>query len=324
MLSQRLGERAHIRRDDKLDGNDIVTDEIVEQFNSTALRGVHPQPARPAYGMVHARTARVLRCRRRRLQPGRPPQEPRLPGREDTCRPGTALPDAMQTRLGCELFAEDDGAPHELDPAFGDAARREFLSRISRLAWSLALTLQQLRMHGHEVLPAQPLVQSEELRVSIPVLVGDTAWFWLAPPPTHPLDGLTGGSGDVLQPFFATIKPRQQRDEHARAARQALPPAAPCPARQTSAVLRPRSAGRRHERQAGSHPLSGCGGHLGLGPVLARQLRPASQAVPRPDGPCRQRLERRHAAPRQSPHARPERARGRSRKQPRLPLVLVH
>ena len=37
MLSQRLGERARIWRDDKLDGNDIFADEIVDQFNKTAL-----------------------------------------------------------------------------------------------------------------------------------------------------------------------------------------------------------------------------------------------------------------------------------------------
>ena len=119
----------------------------------------------------------------------------------------------MQATLGYEFFEEDGGAPRELDPAFGDGARQDFLSRISRLAWSLAQSLQQLRaaaaaaaayatgpagaaasvqsarpavylahcgrdlaevreqlatelrMHGHVVLPTQPLPQTEELLV---------------------------------------------------------------------------------------------------------------------------------------------------------------
>ena len=37
MLSQRLGEKARIWRDEKLDGNDVFADEIVEQFAKTAL-----------------------------------------------------------------------------------------------------------------------------------------------------------------------------------------------------------------------------------------------------------------------------------------------
>ena len=37
MLSQRLGEKARIWRDDKLDGNDVFADEIVDQFAKTAL-----------------------------------------------------------------------------------------------------------------------------------------------------------------------------------------------------------------------------------------------------------------------------------------------
>ena len=37
MLSQRLGERARIWRDDKLDGDDVFADAIVEQFTKTAV-----------------------------------------------------------------------------------------------------------------------------------------------------------------------------------------------------------------------------------------------------------------------------------------------
>ena len=213
MLSQRLGERARIWRDDKLDGNDIFADEIVEQFNRTAL-------------LVSILSPRYLRSEwcTRELQEFCAAVERggRLGATNKSwvfkvvktpVDPGTPLPVPMQATLGYEFFEEDGGAPRELDPAFGDWARQEFLSRISRLAWSLAQSLQQLRaaaaaaaadatapagaaaplqfarpavylahcgrdlaevreqlatelrMHGHEVLPTQPLPQTEELLV---------------------------------------------------------------------------------------------------------------------------------------------------------------
>ena len=214
MLSQRLGERARIWRDDKLGGDDIFADEIALQFNKTAL-------------LVSILSPRYLRsewCTRELREFCAAVERGGSLGAANKSRvfkvvktpidPGAALPDAMQTTLGYEFFEEDHGAPRELDPAFGDAARQEFLSRISRLAWSLAQSLQglrglavaaradaadsgasaasaasaapaarpavylahcgrdlsevreqlatELRMHGHEVLPAQPLPMSEE------------------------------------------------------------------------------------------------------------------------------------------------------------------
>ena len=217
MLSQRMGERARIWRDDKLAGDDVFADEIVAQFNKTALlvsilsprylrsewctRELHEFCAAVERGgnLGTANKSRVFKIVKTPLDPG------------------TALPAPIQATLGYEFYEEDGGAPRELDPAFGDEARQEFLSRISRLAWSLAQSLQQLRaltapaaaaaataaanqplataamttpparptvylahcgrdlnevreqlatelrMHGHEVLPTQPLPQSEEL-----------------------------------------------------------------------------------------------------------------------------------------------------------------
>lgn len=208
MLSQRLGERARIWRDDKLAGNDIFADEIVEQFNKTALLVsiISPRYLRSEWctrelrefceaiersgGFTGARKSRVFKV-------VKTPIDPELP-----------LPEVMRAMLGYEFFEDANGTPRELDPAFGDEARQEFLSRISRLAWSLAQTLQQLRalaapaaegaadpvtarkpavflaycgrdlnevreqlatelrMHGHEVLPAQPLPMNEEALVT--------------------------------------------------------------------------------------------------------------------------------------------------------------
>ncbi len=211
MLSQRLGERARIWRDDKLAGNDIFADEIVKQFNKTALLVsiISPRYLRSEWctrelrefceaveragGLTDAHKSRVFKV-------VKTPIDPDLP-----------LPDVMRAMLGYEFFEDADGTPRELDPAFGDEARQEFLSRISRLAWSLAQTLQQLRalaapaapssesaaepvtagkpavflaycgrdlnevreqlatelrMHGHEVLPSQPLPTNEEAVVT--------------------------------------------------------------------------------------------------------------------------------------------------------------
>lgn len=200
MLSQRLGEKARIWRDDKLEGNDIFADEIVDQFPKTALlvsilspryvrsdwctRELHEFCAAAARtgGVTVGNKSRVIKIVKTPV--------------DDVA----ALPEAVQRTLGHEFYALDDGAPKELDPAFGDDARQQFLSKLSSLAWELAKTLQQLaqakpadaaaaagppkpvvfladcgsdlrdareqlaielRTHGHEVLPARQLPSDE-------------------------------------------------------------------------------------------------------------------------------------------------------------------
>lgn len=215
MLSQRLGERARIWRDDKLAGHDIFSDEIVKQFTKTAVLVsiLSPRYLRSEWCTRELREFCAAAERGGRL--GATNKSRVFKVVKTPVDPAALLPDAMQATLGYEFFEEDNGAPRELDPAFGDEARQEFLSRISRLAWSLAQSLQQLRaldpasgadptnpavgntapftaparpavylahcgrdlnevreqlatelrMHGHEVLPTQPLPQSEELLV---------------------------------------------------------------------------------------------------------------------------------------------------------------
>ena len=145
MLSQRLGERARIWRDDKLDGDDVFADAIVEQFTKTAV-------------LVSILSPRYLRsewCTRELREFCAAVERSGKIGGSHKSRvfkvvktpvdAALTLPDVMQATLGYDFWADEDGAPKELDPAFGDQARQEFLSRISRLAWSLAQSLQQLR-----------------------------------------------------------------------------------------------------------------------------------------------------------------------------------
>lgn len=204
MLSQRLGEKARIWRDEKLDGNDVFADEIVEQFAKTALlvsilspRYVRSEwctrelrefceAAAHAGGVTIGNKSRVFKVIKTPFETAAP------------------LPEAVQQTLGYEFYALDHGETQELDPAFGEQARQQFLSKLSRLAWELAKSLQQLaqsrpvasadstgharsvvfladcgrdqrnareqlatelRMHGHEVLPALQLPLAEDALV---------------------------------------------------------------------------------------------------------------------------------------------------------------
>jgi TIR domain len=202
MLSQRLGEKARIWRDEKLDGNDIFADEIVGQFAKTALlvsilspRYVRSEwctrelqefckAAAQSGGVTLGNKSRVFKVIKTPFEQA------------------TVLPEPVQQSLGYPFYALDGDDPKELDPAFGDEARQQFLSKLSSLAWEIAKCLQllaqsvpaqgagpaaaptgsvvfladcgsdlrdvrerlatELRMHGHEVLPAQQLPSSED------------------------------------------------------------------------------------------------------------------------------------------------------------------
>jgi hypothetical protein len=145
MLSQRLGEKARIWRDDKLGGNDIFADEIVDQFARTALlvtilsprylksewctRELHEFCAAAASngGVTVGNKSRVFKVVKTPVDAA------------------AALPEAVQQTLAYEFFAANEAGAIELDPAFGDEARQQFLSKLSGLAWELARILQNLR-----------------------------------------------------------------------------------------------------------------------------------------------------------------------------------
>lgn len=215
MLSQRLGEKARIWRDEKLTGNDVFADEIVDQFANTALlisilspryvrsdwctRELKEFIAKAAHdgGLNIGNKSRVFKVIKTPVEPA------------------AALPESVQNTLGYPFFVDDEGERKELDPAYGDEARQQFLSKLSGLAWELEETLQrlaqteeptegvkpapdrpavfladcgrdqrltreqlaiELRMHGYEVLPTTPLPTTEEqLMPELTALLGRCA-----------------------------------------------------------------------------------------------------------------------------------------------------
>lgn len=200
MLSQRLGEKARIWRDDKLDGNDVFAQEIVDQFAKTALliSILSPRYVRSewctrelrAFCEAAALTGGVTVGNKSRI----------FKVVKTPVDAGAGLPEPVQQTLGYDFFAVEEGDSRELDPAFGEEARQQFLSKLSGLAWQIAKSLQQLaqaqdaraaaapearpivflaecghdlrttrdqlatdlQMHGYEVLPARQLPLTEE------------------------------------------------------------------------------------------------------------------------------------------------------------------
>lgn len=204
MLSQRLGENARIWRDEKLNGNDVFTDEIVDQFAKTALLVsiLSPRYVRSEWCTRELREFCEAAARAGGVTIGNKSRVFKVI--KTPFETAASLPEAVQQTLGYEFYALDHGEPQELDPAFGDQARQQFLSKLSRLAWELAKSLQQLaqskpvagadtteparsvvfladcgrdqrdareklatelRMHGHEVLPALQLPLAEDALV---------------------------------------------------------------------------------------------------------------------------------------------------------------
>lgn len=144
LLSMRLGQTAKIWRDDKLQGNDIFSDEIVQQFAHTAVflsiltprylksewctREVREfcEQAKQSGGVVIDNKARVFKIMKTPVEN----QE--------------FLPPAIKDVLGYEFFSFEDGTPLELDPAYGDKFAQDFNRKVGKLAWDISQLLKQL------------------------------------------------------------------------------------------------------------------------------------------------------------------------------------
>ena len=140
----RLGQAAKIWRDDKLQGNDVFADEIVDQFAQTAVlvsvltprylnsewctREVREfcKRAERSGGVVVDNKARVFKV---------------LKAPVDTQE---SLPAVMKNVLGYEFFTLEDGAPLELDPAYGEKFAQDYNRKVGKLAWDIAQLLKKL------------------------------------------------------------------------------------------------------------------------------------------------------------------------------------
>ncbi|WP_161493211.1 TIR domain-containing protein [Zoogloea sp. LCSB751] len=146
LLSQRLGAPADIWRDDKLRGNDVFSDEILDQLARTALfvsvltprylksewctREITNfcQRAETEHRLVVGNKARVIKVLKLPIDGS------------------GALPEAVGQLLGYEFYEfDEDRTPRELDPAYGDQPRQAFLRKANKLAWDLAAQLEQLQ-----------------------------------------------------------------------------------------------------------------------------------------------------------------------------------
>lgn len=201
ILSQRLGCSAKIWRDDKLQGNDIFSDEITGKLPQTAVlisiltpRYVESEwcsrEAKAFCDAAELTGGLVVNNKSRIVKVIKTPVESEA-----------GLPDAMSGALGYPFYVYRGEAPVELDPAFGDDLIPKLNEKLAVLAWDIAQLLRSLdqseptapeqhennteglivylaecafdgqearaaleanlRLHGHRVLPDSRLPQTE-------------------------------------------------------------------------------------------------------------------------------------------------------------------
>jgi hypothetical protein len=165
MLSMRMGRRAEIWRDQKLQGNDVFADEIVQQFPKTAvlLSVLTPRyvesdwctreikefckAAEQSGGLTLDNKARVIKVIKT-------PVETK-----------GLLPPLLQQMLGYEFYTFVDEAPLELDPAFGPEMAQKYNLKLAKLAWDISRLLKKMNAAAESAaLPssAKPVVYLAE------------------------------------------------------------------------------------------------------------------------------------------------------------------
>ncbi len=140
-LSQRLGEPARLWRDDKLRGDDVFGDEIRAQLPRAALLVsiLTPRYVRSAWcnaeveGFATAAGGVQVQNMTRLVKVLKTP-----------LAPGDRVPPLFERSLGHPFYTDDGQRQVEIDPAFGDAERQEFLRRVSDLAVEMADNLRAL------------------------------------------------------------------------------------------------------------------------------------------------------------------------------------
>lgn len=145
-VSMRLGGRVNIWRDGKLSGNDVFSDEIIDQFQKTAIlvsilspryvqsewcsREMHEfcEVASQSLGVVVDNKSRVFKVVKTPVE-----------GEE-------TLPEIARQILGYEFYKMEKGkAPLELDPAFGEEFAQAYNRKVGQLAWDIKELLEKLR-----------------------------------------------------------------------------------------------------------------------------------------------------------------------------------
>lgn len=152
-LSQRLGGRARIWRDQKLQGNDIFGDEIVDAFRDATLffsiltpryvrsdwckREIQEfcQFAESTDGLTLENKSRVFKVIKTPVD---------HPASEHV------LPAVVRDSLGYEFFVQDEQGPIELDPDFGERYKQDYLRKVCILANNAAQLIQRVETEKAE------------------------------------------------------------------------------------------------------------------------------------------------------------------------------
>jgi hypothetical protein len=144
LLSMRMGREAKIWRDDKLQGNDVFSDEIIEQLKRSAAL-VSIVSSRYLQSEWCTREARLF-CENAKQSGGlavgsksRVFKVIKTP--VDTQEP---LPPPMKEVLGYEFFTLKDGAPLEFDSAYGQEYAQLYNQKVAVLAWQVKELLEAL------------------------------------------------------------------------------------------------------------------------------------------------------------------------------------
>jgi len=157
MLSMRLGRKADIWRDSKLNGNDIFADEIVQQFPKTELlisvltpRYVESEwctrEVKEFCKSTEATGGLVVENKTRILKVIKLPVDSEDP-----------LPPVMRQVLGYPFYELDEQqVPLELDPAYGEEFTRKYNLKMAKLAYDITQLIKKIET------PAAPAAKPQE------------------------------------------------------------------------------------------------------------------------------------------------------------------
>jgi hypothetical protein len=144
LLNMRLGQNARIWRDNKLQGNDVFADEIVDQFAQTA---VLVSVLTPRYLNSEWCTREVAEfCKSAEQRGGMRVENKSRIFKVLKTPVGTqkSLPSVMKDALGYDFFTYEDEAPVELDAVYGKSYGEAYNLKVTHLAWHISQLLEKL------------------------------------------------------------------------------------------------------------------------------------------------------------------------------------
>ncbi len=143
-LNMRMRGKAQIWRDEKLQGNDIFAEEIVDQFPQTAVLVSVLSPSYLASKWCKKEVAEFCKSAE---QSGGLVVENKARIFKILKTPVDALdsfPSVMSDLLGYEFFTYEDEAPLELDPAYGKEFAEKYNRKVAILAQHISQLLKKL------------------------------------------------------------------------------------------------------------------------------------------------------------------------------------